>query len=63
MGRRVGPRSLRIGGEGGTRIPIHDLVVRDGMEDPPGLVGADILRGTVLVFAAETARDVRWLIP
>jgi len=63
MGRRVGPRTLRVGGDDGARIPIDDLVVRDGMEDPPAMVGSDLLRGTILVFAADTERDVRWLIP
>jgi hypothetical protein len=63
MGRRVGPRTLRVGGKDGARIPIHDLVVRDEMEDPPAMVGSDILRGTVVVVAADNGRDVRWLLP
>jgi hypothetical protein len=32
-------------------------------EDPPALVGSNILRGTVLVVAADSRRDVRRLIP
>jgi predicted aspartyl protease len=63
MGRRVGPRTLRVGGDDRVTIPIEDLVVRDGMEDPRGMVGSDLLRGTVLVVAADPERNVRWLIP
>jgi len=63
MGQHVGPRTLRVGGDAGVRIPIMDLVVRDGMEDPPAMVGSDVLRGTVVVVAADTTRDVRWLMP
>ena len=60
MGRHVGGRTL---GVGDTRIPIGDLIARDEMDDPPGLVGSDVIRGTVLVVATNTGRDVRWLIP
>ena len=60
MGWRVGARTLRVGGE---RIAVDDLLVRDGMGDPPGLVGEDVLRGTILVCAADVERDVRWLLP
>ena len=63
MGRRVGPRALRVGGNPGARVAIDDLVVRDGMEDPPAMVGSDVLRGTVVVVAADTGCDVRWLLP
>jgi hypothetical protein len=63
MGRRVGRRTLRVGGDHGAQIRIEDLVVRDGMEDPPAMVGSDVLRGTVVVVAADTSCDVRWLIP
>ena len=63
MGRRVGPRTLLVGGTDGARIEVGDLVVRDGMGDPPGLVGEDVLRGTILVCAADIERDVRWLLP
>lgn len=63
MGRRVGPRTLHVGDASSSRIPIGDLLVRDGMDDPPGMVGSDLLRGTILVIAGDTGRDVRWLIP
>ena len=62
MGRRVGPRTLHVGGDSSVRIPIRDLLVRDGMDDPPGMVGSDVLRGTILAMASETGRDVRWLV-
>jgi Aspartyl protease len=63
MGRRVGRRTLLIGGPDPARIVIPDLVVRDAMGDPPGIVGEDVLRGTILVCAADIRRDVRWLLP
>jgi hypothetical protein len=63
MGRRVGPRTLLLEGPDTARVPVRDLIVRDGMGDPPGLVGEDVLRGTVLVCAADIERDVRWLLP
>ena len=63
MGRRVGPRTMLLAGPDAARVPVRDLIVRDGMGDPPGIVGEDVLRGTVLVSAADIERDVRWLLP
>ena len=62
MGRRVVPRTLLVGGPEAVRIDVPDLVVRDGMGDTPGLVGEDVLRGTILVWAADIERDIRWLL-
>jgi hypothetical protein len=33
------------------------------MHDPQGMVGADVLRGTVLACAADPGRRVIWQIP
>ena len=33
------------------------------MHDPQGIVGMDLLRGTVLAVAADAARPVAWQIP
>ena len=39
------------------------LVVRDEMEDPPGLIGMDVLRGTALICSEDVERGVVWLVP
>lgn len=59
-GADAGPRTLRVGD---ARIPIPRLVVRDEMEDPPGLIGTDVLRGTALIVSADVERGVVWLVP
>jgi len=33
------------------------------MHDPQGMVGADVLRGTVLACAADRRRQVLWQVP
>ena len=53
VGSDVGERVLLVGG---ARIPVPRLVVRDGMDDPPGLVGQDVLRGTALICSADHER-------
>lgn len=45
------------------RIPVPRLVIRDDMDDPPGLVGQDVLRGTALICSADPDRGAVWLIP
>ena len=39
------------------------LAVRASMHDPQGLVGMDVLRGTILAVSAELGRPVLWRIP
>ncbi len=60
IGADAGPRTLRVGD---ARIPIPRLVVRAEMQDPPGLVGTDVLRGTALICSADEDRGVVWLVP
>ena len=59
-GDEVRDQVLRIGGRS---FPLSVLLVRDPMPPPPGLVGMDVLAGTVLAVAAEGARPVLWLAP
>jgi hypothetical protein len=59
-GSDVGERVLLVGG---VRIGLRRLVVRDEMENPPGLVGMDVLRGTALICSADVGRGVVWLVP
>ena len=60
VGSDVGERILLVGD---ARIPVPRLVVRDEMDDPPGLVGQDVLRGTALICSADTDRGAVWLVP
>jgi hypothetical protein len=48
---------------GGRELPVASLEVRSTMHDPQGIVGMDVLRGTVLAVAADPARPVRWQLP
>ena len=47
---------------GNTRLNVPRLVIRDYMDDQDGLVGMDLIRGTVLVVSADHARPVFWLV-
>jgi hypothetical protein len=46
----------------GRDVPVERLAVRETMHDPQGMVGADVLRGTVLACAADRTRRVVWQI-
>jgi Aspartyl protease len=48
---------------GGTRIAVPRLLVGDVHGEAQGLVGMDLLRGTVLAVSSEPSRDVIWLRP
>jgi hypothetical protein len=43
---------------GGHELPVEELAVRNVMPDPQGMLGADVLRGTVLACAADPTRRV-----
>jgi Aspartyl protease len=47
----------------GRDVPVERLAVRETMHDPQGMVGADVLRGTVVACAADRSRRVVWQIP
>lgn len=59
-GALVGERTLRVGG---ATFPVPGLLVRDEIGSMQGLIGMDVLRGTVLVVTADERRDVTWLVP
>ena len=48
---------------GGARIPVPRLLVGDAHGEAQGLVGMDLLRGTVLAVASDPRRSVIWLRP
>ncbi|MEX2546909.1 MAG: aspartyl protease family protein [Chloroflexota bacterium] len=56
-GGSVGPQTLLAKGR---RLHIPALAIREQMNDPQGMVGMDVLRGTVLACAADLARRVYW---
>jgi hypothetical protein len=59
-GTQVGERSLRVGT---ATFPVPGLLVRDEVGSMQGLIGMDVLRGTVLVVCADERRPVTWLVP
>jgi len=58
-GGSVGPRTLVVSGH---RLSVPALFVRGQMHDPQGLVGMDVLRGTILACAADVDRPVFWQV-
>jgi hypothetical protein len=44
-------------------VLVEQLAVREVMHDPQGMVGADVLRGTVLACASDRSRPVFWAVP
>ena len=57
VGSSVGAQVLLVSGH---RVPVDELVVRETMHDPQGMIGIDVLRGTVLACASDPARPVVW---
>lgn len=60
IGAGAGAQVLLVGGQ---EMRVAGLAVRETMHDPQGIVGMDVLRGTVLACAADRARPVFWQIP
>lgn len=58
-GATAGAQSLVVAGH---TVPVASLAVRESVPDPPGLVGMDVLRGTVLACTADLERHVLWQI-
>lgn len=47
----------------GKALPVARLAIRKGMEPPHGMVGMDLLGGTVLICGADQSRRVLWQVP
>jgi hypothetical protein len=60
VGGMAGPQTLVVGG---TELPIPDLAVREVTHDVDGLLGMDVLRGTVVAAAADATRPAVWQVP
>ena len=59
IGSSGGAQVLAVAGHD---VPVERLAVRETMHDPQGMVGADVLRGTVLACAANRSRRVFWQV-
>jgi hypothetical protein len=60
MGSEVKDQVLRVGS---AKLPVPSLLIRKEIGVAHGLVGMDLLRGTVLVVSADPSRPVLWLVP
>ena len=59
IGQRAGAAVLQVGD---AQVRVENLSIRDTM-DPPGLIGMDVLRGTVVVCNDDPKGHVLWLVP
>jgi hypothetical protein len=59
MGSTAGARVLEAAGR---EVHVSELAVREIMQGPQGMIGIDVLRGTVLAFSGDLARPVVWQI-
>lgn len=59
MGSSAGPQVLLVGG---AEIPVGRLAIRERVPYPHGLIGMDVLRGTVLCCDADPAGRVLWQV-
>lgn len=58
-GQVVSGQVLKVGA---TRFKLPSLLVRDEMPEPPGMIGMDLLKGTLLVISPQPTDPVHWLI-
>jgi Aspartyl protease len=59
IGEAAGAQVLDVAGHD---LPVTELAVRETMHDAQGMVGIDVLRGTVLAFAGDRERPVVWQV-
>jgi len=59
FGAEIADQTLLVGG---ARVPLGTLIVEDAMDGRDGLVGMDVLRGTVLTVSGDPNRPVIWQI-
>lgn len=60
FGSEVTDRVLLVGD---ARLPVPRLILRETTRVAQGLVGMDLLRGTVLAASGDLQRSVIWLVP
>lgn len=59
LGTELAARTLVVGG---ARLPVQSLIVGPEMDGRDGLVGMDVLRGTVLTVSGDPDRPVLWQV-
>jgi hypothetical protein len=59
MGGSAGPGVLRLGA---VRIAVANVMLRSGMDDPPAMIGQDVLRGTVIAVGPDQSTSVLWQV-
>jgi len=59
LGTELAARTLLVGG---ARLPVQSLIVGPEMDGRGGLVGMDVLRGTVLTVSGDPDRPVLWQV-
>jgi hypothetical protein len=59
VGTELAARTLLVGG---VRLPVPSLIVGPEMDGRDGLVGMDVLRGTVLTVSGDPDRPVLWQV-
>jgi hypothetical protein len=59
MGSMVADQTLVVGD---ARLLVARLVIGEAMDEQDDLVGADVLRGTMLAVSADRTRPVYWLV-
>ncbi len=59
MGASAGGATLVVGEHD---VPVPSLAVRPSMHDPQGIVGMDVLRGTILAVSRDAGRPVLWQV-
>jgi hypothetical protein len=59
LGASAGNQVLRIGGG---RVALPSVMLRAGMVDPAGMLGQDVLRGTVVVVGPDSTTPVLWQV-
>ena len=59
LGAEARDRTLLVGG---ARVALDSILVGDGMDGRDGLVGMDMLRGTVLTVTHDANRSIFWQI-
>ena len=60
IGSSAGAQVIAVAGHA---VPVAQLAVRETMHDPQGMVGMDVLPGSVVACAADRSRRVIWQIP
>lgn len=60
FGLEIQGRTLHVGG---ANLPVPTLLLGTGINEAQGLIGMDLLRGTVLAVGSDPSRPVLWLVP